>query len=368
MKRAFCAALLAGVSLVLAACSGSHNGSTGIPSVHPDSNVRHVKSVGDTTSYSVPTAGANLSALAVGPDGNIWFTEANATASSAGKIGKITTSGTITEYQLPYTPPVRRIDPGIYFNPTGITAGSDGKMWFIASNSAYVGSITTDGSTISFYSLDGTTQYGTAAYKGITTGSDGNLWVTDDMASKVLAVTTSGTVSRSVALASNCGPGMIVAGPDSKLWVVERSTDAIAKITTGGTLTEYALGLNNYFPYALVSAGTKLRFTAVNSSAGTALLGTLTTSGSSTVFSIQYAGVTGRISLATTGGSSGLSWTLDSGIASYPATGGFATSYSVPSANPAVGTDGATGFIFGPDGKLWYADRNQNNIVTFSTT
>ena len=48
------------------------------------------------TVYNVPTASSQPNGIALGPDGNIWFTEYN-----AGKIGEITPGGTITEYTLP---------------------------------------------------------------------------------------------------------------------------------------------------------------------------------------------------------------------------------------------------------------------------
>jgi streptogramin lyase len=47
--------------------------------------------------------------IEVGPRQNLWFTEANA-------IGKITTSGAITEYSLPDA-------------PYDITVGPDGNLW-----------------------------------------------------------------------------------------------------------------------------------------------------------------------------------------------------------------------------------------------
>ncbi len=48
-----------------------------------------------------------------GPDGKMWFTEAD-------KIGRITPSGEITEFPLP-TPDSA---------PMGITTGPDGNLWF----------------------------------------------------------------------------------------------------------------------------------------------------------------------------------------------------------------------------------------------
>jgi streptogramin lyase len=60
--------------------------------------------------------------ITAGPDGNLWFTE-------NGKIGKITTGGTITEYG------------GSLSHPHGITAGPDGNLWFTEFGNGKIGRI-----------------------------------------------------------------------------------------------------------------------------------------------------------------------------------------------------------------------------------
>ena len=61
-----------------------------------------------------------------GPDGALWFTNYDPQSNS---IGRITTTGTVTNYT----------DPGIR-NPVGIVAGPDGALWFTNDNS--IGRIT----------------------------------------------------------------------------------------------------------------------------------------------------------------------------------------------------------------------------------
>src|SRR5438552_3803240 len=70
------------------------------------------------TEYSIPTAGSGPYGIVAGPDGALWFTEL-----FANKIGRITTSGAITEYAI----------PPLNFGggtPNDITAGPDGALWF----------------------------------------------------------------------------------------------------------------------------------------------------------------------------------------------------------------------------------------------
>src|SRR5690242_12956985 len=64
--------------------------------------------------FSVPTPASRPYQIVSGPDGNLWFTE-----SDAGKIGRITTSGSITEF---------KVHAGS--GPYGITVGPDGNIWF----------------------------------------------------------------------------------------------------------------------------------------------------------------------------------------------------------------------------------------------
>jgi virginiamycin B lyase len=61
----------------------------------------------------IPTASSNAYVITVGPDGNLWFTEAN-----VNQIGLITTDGTVTEFALPTQAS----------QPAGITAGPDGNL------------------------------------------------------------------------------------------------------------------------------------------------------------------------------------------------------------------------------------------------
>src|SRR5437899_678671 len=73
------------------------------------------------TEYNVPdhTGGHGLSGITAGPDSNLWFTDwAN------GEIGKITISGTATEWKLqPYL---------MYDNVSDIASGPLSALWFVS--------------------------------------------------------------------------------------------------------------------------------------------------------------------------------------------------------------------------------------------
>ena len=79
--------------------------------------------------YPIPTNGSFPFDIIAGPDGNLWFTEANP---ALGKIGRITPTGAITEYPTPTSDS----------SPEGITAGPGGNLWFTEQGGDAIGKIT----------------------------------------------------------------------------------------------------------------------------------------------------------------------------------------------------------------------------------
>jgi streptogramin lyase len=71
--------------------------------------------------------------ITVGPDGNLWFTEGllETSTTQSDKIGRITPSGSITEFSLPANS-----------SPVEITAGPDNNLWFTEYHSGKIGRIT----------------------------------------------------------------------------------------------------------------------------------------------------------------------------------------------------------------------------------
>jgi streptogramin lyase len=67
-------------------------------------------------------------AITAGPDGNVWFTEST---SGSNKIGRITPSGTVTEFATPSSSSA----------PWGITTGPDGNIWFTENSSGKIGTL-----------------------------------------------------------------------------------------------------------------------------------------------------------------------------------------------------------------------------------
>jgi streptogramin lyase len=221
---------------------------------------------GTITEYSLPSLPEESRpvGIAVGPDKNLWFTDYG-----SGKIGKITTSGAITEYSIEYPIPSA-------VQPSGIVAGPEKEdLWFADYGTSRIGKITTSG-TITEYSLpEHSKPYGIAA------GPDGNVWFADYGTSKIGKITTSGIITE-YSLPSGSVPDGITAGPDGNLWFTDRETSKIGKITTSGTITEYSLLKGESKPYGITTGPDgNLWFTDFTSNSR---IGKITTSGTITEY------------------------------------------------------------------------------------
>src|SRR5258708_4912217 len=137
---------------------------------------------GTVTEFNVPSGTAF--GITAGPDGNLWFAAPDVNA-----IGRITTTGSFTQFPLPTT-----CGSSAGCGPYAITAGPDGNLWFTeAAND--VGRITPTGSFTQFR-VGGVcvANEGCEAF-GITSGPDGNLWFTEGLAGGIGRITKSSRVS-----------------------------------------------------------------------------------------------------------------------------------------------------------------------------
>src|SRR6266851_4598679 len=176
---------------------------------------------------------ASLGGIAAGADGNLWFVD-----SGQDKVGRITQSGAITEFDLPS-------DVG---GPYGIGAGPDGNIW-LTTNALGQGrpdsilKVRADGTVTAFQAGTGTGQSGTGP-EHITAGPDGNLWFTEFWTNRIGRMTPSGALTEFPIPTPDSAPRGIVSGPDHAVWFVESGFNrtAIARITTSGVVTEFPIG------------------------------------------------------------------------------------------------------------------------------
>jgi streptogramin lyase len=298
--------------------------------------------------------------IVVGPDGNLWFTEFG-----GGQIGRLTTSGQLTEFRLPRAGSA----------PTGITAGPDGAVWFTDVQldqktfqvvGSEIGRITSTG-TIQEFALpraDG-------APNEIAAGPDGALWFTAE--ANIERITPDGQVSVfALPTPDSIALGM-AAGPDGNLWFAELRHDAttgqvvggqIGRITPDGAIQEFPLPDGSQPNEMAAGPDGNLWFT----DDGSGQIGRITPAGSIQEFAVPLAGA---VPFGITAGPDGNLWFAEIQFASTQVIGsqigritpaGAIRMYSLP-----IALSEPFGITAGPDGSLWFAESKTDRIGRAST-
>ena len=195
----------------------------------PTNYIARISSSGTITEHPVTTPVSYPQSLVAGPDGAIWFTE------QSGKIGRMSAAGQLTEYSPPTANSV----------PEGITVGPDGALWFTQRGADSVGRITTSGQVTEFPLPKGHLSSSTWPAR-IITGPDGALWFTEPGLSlsggnRIGRLTVRGQVTEFDIPTADAVPLGIVRGKDGNLWFAERQGRAIGRISTGGQITEFPI-------------------------------------------------------------------------------------------------------------------------------
>jgi virginiamycin B lyase len=228
------------------------------------------------TEFKVPSPGIPQG-ITAGSDGSLWFT-----LFYDNEVGRVTTKGAVTVFRLNST----------MNSATYITAGTDGALWLTLLNDVggsttnQIGRLTTGGKLTTFPFIDSTGGY---PYQ-ITKGPDGNLWFTD-RAGLIVKMTTAGKFTNFKVPRSNASTDDITAGPDGNLWFTLDGTDTsskIGRITPSGVITEFAFPSpsNDYLYLSGISAGPdgNLWFTYQDFTSKANAIGRITTSGAITLF------------------------------------------------------------------------------------
>ena len=232
-------------------------------------------STGVVKSFKIPTANSSPQYIVAGPDKALWFTE------FAGQhIGRIPMTATsakqIHEYFVPQP------NPGLYTgngaNPNGIALGSDGNLYFTDNGGGAIGRITPAGKVTAYNtneqpSFGGNIERGpndtlwftegggsppfnagrvsTSGTPSVTeynlpnsahsfaAGSDGGVWIVEN-GNKIARMDTSGHITNEYPIPSaHPGANQITPGPAGTLWFTEVNANQIACITTAGAISEY---------------------------------------------------------------------------------------------------------------------------------
>jgi sugar lactone lactonase YvrE len=124
--------------------------------------IGRITPTGEITVFSGPGIGG---ALIAGPDGNLWGWAANG-------IGRLTPNGVLTTFLVPQAAPATPAAMSVDFGDAGqLIAGTDGNLWFAQPVTHRIGRMTPSG-TITEFSL------GDLSPDSIAAGADGNIWFT----------------------------------------------------------------------------------------------------------------------------------------------------------------------------------------------
>jgi virginiamycin B lyase len=297
---------------------------------------------------AVPTPAAGPADVAVGPDGAVWFTEAN-----ADKIGRVRPNGQITEFPLPAGS-----------EPHGITGGPDGAVWFAETGTNTIGRMTTAGALTEF-----PTHVSGSAPTQIALGPDGNLWFTETLADRIGRVTPAGVMTEVFTGMSSINPEDITTGPDGNMWFTAFPDPEGLFPGWVGRITTDTLQIT-LFPTSAVNDDVTVPLGITTgpdgnlwiTGPGNGTVGKVTTAGVVTVFHLPQGVVSGPAFITT--GTDGAMWFTEQGLGSDAAgpnafgnrigritTSGTIRELPVPTADSVP-----LGITVGPDRRIWFAE------------
>ncbi len=215
-----------------------------VPNAPPDSirgAIGRITTTGQISESVLPTNAAKPDQIVAGPDRAIWFTLNDfGVGAAAPAIGRITNLGVVTQYPLPIAATI----------PHAITAGPDGNLWFTAQGVGkesnltintglnYVGKITTAG-TISMFPMNpqAENQKAGGVLGGITAGPDGNVWFTEPKSGHIARISPAGTVTEFPVPTIDSAPNDIVLGRDGALWFTQQLGNKVGRYLPGPDLS-----------------------------------------------------------------------------------------------------------------------------------
>jgi len=181
-----------------------------------DMGVNALRSISTSGDLGTSVSGLNNPREVVtGSDGNLWVSEGNANA-----ISRISPAGSTTRFSLPSST----------FAPNGVALGRDGNVWFTSFTA--IGKITPSGAITLFAPpTEGSWPF------DITSGPDGNLWFTERNRGGIGRSTPSGTITEFASPLGPGLLGGIASGPDRAMWFTAQDAEQIGRIEVAVTDT-----------------------------------------------------------------------------------------------------------------------------------
>jgi hypothetical protein len=206
---------------------------------------------GALTEYNVPWSESDAPfGIALGPDGNVWFTEYY-----EGRIGRVTPQGSFADYSIG-----TRTD-----RPSGLAVGPDGNIW--VADGMLIDKVSPAGTMLASYPVAISSFH-------IVAAPDGDMWFVDT-SNGIGRIDMSGNSQTWIlpcdvpGVGDFCVPGHfagdtdIVIGPDGNIWFPVQNYQAVARMTLAGYLTEWYVppnGNGSASPFSATTFGNSVLF------------------------------------------------------------------------------------------------------------
>jgi streptogramin lyase len=171
---------------------------------------------GTTTEFSLGFGGGPI---INGPDGNLWVG-----GNSTETLSRVHLDGTIDTFALPP-------GPQSYDGPRGLTVGPDGNLWMtdaaqIPGGVDQILRVSTAGQLTGQFNVPTPDAF---AY-GMTVGSDGALWFTEGNTNQIGRITVDGVMAEYPVPTPDSGLEPPIRGPDGNIWFSEYYANQIGEV------------------------------------------------------------------------------------------------------------------------------------------
>ncbi len=176
---------------------------------------------GGIKEFRLTAVTGNAVSMAVGADGKFYIGDESTS------IVQATTSGASKAFSIP---------SGDNTSLGGLALGPEGDVWFTEFN--HVAKITPSGTITEFAYPSGSNQYG-----GITAGADGNMWFAESAQNAIGRIVPATGKITMFPIPVSCIPTAMVLAKDNAVWFAcLTSPPTIGRITKSGTITTYNIG------------------------------------------------------------------------------------------------------------------------------
>jgi virginiamycin B lyase len=273
--------------------------------------------------------------MAVGPDGNIWLTDAGTDT-----VNSFNPSNGAGVFNL-FISGSSLID---------IVAGSDGAMWVTDANLEGVDRVTTTNTLTQYQLPSGGSPH------GITSDSSGQLWVANTGPSSILTLSVGGAFNP-MSISPSGQPSSIAVGPDGAIWFTEQTW--IGRYNPAdASFTETVVPNSGGAQYIAAGRDGAMWFTG--SSVGGGFVARIPMNGDGPFTPTAYA-TTGTSPMGIAAGADNAMWFVDNvanTVNEISLTSHAITSFPLPTSGAAPQE-----IVRGPDGSLWLSEFGANQVA-----